>query len=165
MLYNVKNVQQVEIQTNEGNKYRVRIYAHNSNPNAYYALAKDVSIRYSIAPLVKVSGDDIALDGFDRSNGYYAVGIHGFISVPNGSPSEYWDGVKFVSSRPFHLKYVEGSALYENNGIGSSGGYRLSDNIVRQYIKIGYEEMNGEIPGCYQYASYTTILVKPVFDD
>ena len=152
------------IEAVEGEIYRVRIYAHNNNPGAYLALAKDVSVRFNLAKPVRVTGNDIALDGFNSGNGYYAAAVHGFISVSNGTPSEYWDGVKFVSNRPFHLEYITGTATYENSGIGA-GGYRLSDNVVKDYVKIGYDEMNGEIPGCFGYASYTTILVKPVFDD
>lgn len=69
------------IEAEEGEEYRVRIYVHNNNPGSYNAIAKDVSIRFSFPSPVKVTGDDIDLEGFDSSNGYYAEAIHGFISV------------------------------------------------------------------------------------
>lgn len=75
----------------------------------------------------------------------------------------------FESNIPFHLEYVYGSALLENNGIGKNGGKTLSDEIVTKAASnngtlIGYSSLNGEIPGGYQYASYITIKVRVVFD-
>ena len=83
----------------------------------------------------------------------------------------------FTSNSSFHLEYIYGSALLENNGVGA-GGLQLSDDIVTKAssggVLIGYYDyrtnledpviLDGVIPGCYQYASYVTIRVKAVFD-
>ena len=72
--------------------------------------------------------------------------------------------MKFVSNKPFHLEYIQGSALFENNGIGA-GGIRLPDSIVTdEGVMIGFDALDGEIPGCYKYSSYSIIRVYPVFE-
>lgn len=85
------------------------------------------------------------------------VQVNGFISADNASPDEYWDYVNFNSDSSFHLEYVYGSALLENNGVGANGGIKLDDTIVTEATKggvlIGYDDLNGNIPGCYEYAS------------
>ena len=48
-----------------------------------------------------------------------------------------------------------------------SGGITLSDDIVKAKsggVMIGYDALDGRIPGCYQYDNYVTIIVKAVFD-
>ena len=49
-----------------------------------------------------------------------------------------------------------GSAQYNNN----VGVFSLSDDIIINGATLGYTTMNGEIPGCYQYAGVVTINVK-----
>ena len=137
-----------EIKVTPGKTYLVRLYAHNNNPNGEAAVAKDVTTTFGVP------------DTTGRS-----VEVNGFIESSNATPSEYWDYVRFVSDSNFHLEYVRGSALLENNGIGANGGIRLSDDIIEKGVKIGYNALNGEVPGCYQYANYVTIKVKAVADN
>lgn len=155
-----------EIQVEEGETYRVRLYVHNNSPLGMRAVAEDVSVKLLTSDPVHVLTNDLSLDGFDSSNGYHGVSVHGFIDSSNAEPSSYWDGVKFVSNRPFKLKYVPGTALLENNGIGSSqkGAYILNDAIATEKgVPIGYDAINGNIPGCDQYSAYVSIVVMPVF--
>ena len=55
--------------------------------------------------------------------------------------------------------------MLENNGIGK-GGVVLSDDLIQADggILIGYDKLDGRIPGCYQYDGFVTIKVKAVFD-
>ncbi len=154
-----------EIVAEEGCTYLVRLYVHNNGRFSGEDIAEDVSIRFKITDTLNVTGNDVALDGFDSSTGYYGAAVYGYISVPNEEPSMYSDGVKFVSDRPFHLAYIPGTASFENNGIGKKPGYRLDDNIIWNFIPIGYDEMDGRIPADYQYDSFSCITVTPVFDD
>lgn len=138
------------ITVEDGKIYKVRLYVHNNNPNGEDAAAEDVHVSFNIPT------------GSARE-----VQINGFIESSNAVPSMYWDSVNFESDIPFHLEYIYGSALLENNGIGANGGLRLSDKIVSAAsggTLIGYSGLNGRIPGCYQYASYIMIKVKAVFD-
>lgn len=137
-----------DITVQEGKTYLIRLYVHNNNPKGNQAVAKNVRTTFSVP-----------------SKTGKKVEVNGFINSSNATPSEYWDYVNFNSDRNFHLEYVKGSALLENNGIGKKGGKVLSDAIITAGgVQIGYNALNGEVPGCYQYASYVTIKVKPVFD-
>lgn len=136
-----------EITVEDGKTYLVRLYVHNNNPNGTDAIAKDVTTSFNVSTTTGTS-----------------VEVNGFIDSTNATPTSYWDNVVFKSSREFYLDYVEGSALLENNGIGANGGIKLSDDIITSKgAKIGYDSLNGEIPGCYQFASYVTIKVKATF--
>ncbi len=138
-----------EITVEDGQTYIIRLYAHNNNPNGTSAVAKDVTLHYT---LPTTAGTELS--------------VQGAIDSSNASPSRVWDDVVFKSSngQTFYLDYIEGSALYENNGIGKNGGTKLSDDIINQAgVKIGYDKLDGNIPGCFKYDSYTTIKVKAVY--
>lgn len=143
--------------------YLVRLYVHNNG--AAEDIAQDVSVRFMIGNMVAVTENDVMLNGFNSGDGYYCVAVYGFIHAANATPSEYFDGVKFVSNRPFHLEFIPGTARYENNEIGRNPGYILSDDVVTSGVLIGYAEMDGQIPGGYPFDSFTGITVRPVFDD
>ena len=137
-----------EIKAEDGKTYLVRIYTHNNNPNgeAEGAVAKDVTNRFDISTAPGKS-----------------VEVRGYINSSNATPTQYWDNVIFKSDNTFHLEYVKGSALYENNKVGK-GGLKLSDNVTTSGVKIGYSALDGQVPGCFNYDSYTTIKVKVVYD-
>lgn len=135
----------------DGQYYIIRLYVHNNNPNGFDAVAEDVRVSFSIPDISATT-----------------IEVNGFISSSNATPSRYWDHINFNSadSTPFHLEYIQGSALLENNGIGL-GGLTLSDDVINSNgsgVLIGYDALDGKIPGCYQYDNFITILVKAVYD-
>lgn len=139
-----------DVKVEDGKEYIVRMYVHNNNPNGTDAVAENTRVRFNVPT---TSGKEAK--------------INGFITSSNATPSQYVDYVNFTSDTNFHLEYVYGSALMENNGIGANGGIKLSDDIVKSEeagILIGYDALDGKIPGCYQYASYVSIRVKAVYD-
>jgi uncharacterized repeat protein (TIGR01451 family)/LPXTG-motif cell wall-anchored protein len=149
--HGVDNVwQNNEITVEEGKTYIVRLYAHNNNPKGKDAVAKDVAVNFSLGTVVSKEQR-----------------VDGYINSSNATPSKYWDDVVFKSAdgRKFYLDYVEGSALLENNYVGKKPGVKLSDNVVTGGVKIGSDSLNGEVPGCYDFANYITIEVKPVFEN
>ena len=149
--HGVDNVwQNNEITVEEGKTYIVRLYAHNNNPKGKDAVAKDVAVNFSLGTVVSKEQR-----------------VDGYINSSNATPSKYWDDVVFKSAdgRKFYLDYVEGSALLENNYVGKKPGVKLSDNVVTSGVKIGSDSLNGEVPGCYDFANYITIEVKPVFEN
>jgi len=136
------------INVEEGKTYLVRLYYHNNNPNGEKAVAKDVTTSFSLGTVVSTEQR-----------------VDGYITSSNATPSKYWDSVSFKSTdgRKFYLDYVEGSAYLENNGVAVKG-LTLSDSIVTSGVKVGYSALDGNVPGCYKYAGYVTIKVKPVFE-
>lgn len=140
-----------DITVEDGKTYIVRLYVHNNNPNGVDAVAENTKVAFS---LPQESGTKLE--------------INGLITSSNATPSKYWDYINFNSSNgtPFHLEYVQGSALLENNKIGL-GGLTLSDDVVNAKsggVLIGYDALDGRVPGCYQYDNFVTIQVKAVYD-
>lgn len=141
-----------DIAVEDGKYYIIRLYVHNNNPNGQDAVAEDTHVSFSIP------------NEYDKENG--RIQVNGFIDSSNAIPSEYWDYVNFNSEIPFHLEFINNSGLLENNGIGL-GGLILSDDVVKAKsggVLIGYDALDGRVPGCYQYANYVTIKVKVVYD-
>lgn len=147
------------ITVEDGKKYYVRLFVHNNNPGGKGNVA---------------TGTKVAISGIGQSkvneDGQQEVEVNGFIVSDNATPKEYWDYVCFNSDIPFHLEYMYGSAALFNNGIGvGENGYSLSDDIVTKAgsengTLIGYDKLDGNVPGCYEYSNYITICVKAVYD-
>ena len=136
-----------EIEAVDGETYVIRAYVHNNSPKEYDAVAKDVTVNFDIA---QGTGTDVE--------------VQGIVTSSNASPTKYYDSVHFTSDVAFHLEYVAGSALLENNGIGAGGGVALPDAITAGGTLIGYDALDGQVPGCFQFANYVTIEVKVVYD-
>lgn len=136
------------IEVEEGKTYYIRMYCHNNSPWGYDAVAEDVSARFLIP------------SGTGRT-----IVVNGMFQSSNATPKTYWDSVVLTADQPFHLKYLPGSAQLENNGIGGNGGFALSDGIAAgEWTHLGYNVLDGKIPGCYQYDLVLTIQVTPVFE-
>ncbi len=138
-----------EITVEDGKDYIIRLYVHNNNPGGKDAVATGVTTTFAI-------GQESASK----------IEVNGIIETDNASPRDYWDNIIFKSNdgSAFHLEYYAGSGLLENNGIGKNGGIKLDDKLVTEGVKIGYDALDGNVPGCYQYANYVTIKVKAVYD-
>ncbi|MBR6964694.1 hypothetical protein IKH83_00010 [Candidatus Saccharibacteria bacterium] len=137
-----------EITVEDGKEYVISLYVHNNNPKGEDAVAENVAVQISIPK--------------DESG---SIEVNGFIDSSNATPGEYWDNIIFKSAdgSKFHLEYVDGSAAWSSNG-ASNGA--LSDDIVRtiEGVKVGYDKLDGKIPGCYQYSGYASVRVKAVFE-
>jgi len=139
-----------DVDVENGEIYVIRLYVNNNNPNGFDAIAEDVKVAFSIP-----------------STSNRQIQVNGFIESSNASPSEYWDYINFNSNRNFHLEYCYGSAMLYNDGIGQ-GEIALGDEIVTKAsaggVLIGYNALDGCIPGGDAYKSYVTIRVKVVYD-
>src|SRR5574344_73469 len=141
-----------DITVKDGEEYVIRLYVHNNSPKGTDAIAKDVTTKFNLGTVVASTQR-----------------VDGFITSSNASITKYWDSVNFKSAdgSNFYLDYVEGSAYLENNYFGSiskGNAAKLSDNIVDGGTLIGYNKLDGNLPGCYNYAGYVTIHVKAVFE-
>lgn len=145
-----KNVWEPDDVTNvqDGQVYRIRLYAHNNNPYGEEAVAENTRVRFVIP-----------------ATSSRTVKVNGYITADNASPDGYIDYVNFHSDNAFHLEYVKGSATITSNG--AVNGSKLDDSIVNTEngVLIGYNSLDGRIPGCYTYASYIGIDVKVVYDN
>ncbi|MBR2710661.1 DUF11 domain-containing protein [Candidatus Saccharibacteria bacterium] len=129
-----------EITVQDGKTYTIRLYVHNNSPRGVNAIAKGVSANFSLPTTVAKSQTVI-----------------GYLNSSNANPTRYWDEVKLVSSNDFYIEYVKGSAKYTNSKLGTVA---LPDEVIISGATIGYDALNGEIPGCYEYDGQVTIEVK-----
>lgn len=144
-----------EITVEDGKEYIIRLYVHNNNPNGYDGVAENTRVAFDIPQYAAKE-----------------VNVHGYIFTSSGTLKEYWDNVVFKSNngKAFHLEYVNDSALLQNKGIGAGNGIKLSNDIVEKAaskhgVLIGFDALDGRIPGCYRFSSQVTIRVKAVFDN
>ena len=124
-----------------GKEYYVRMYVHNNAASNLNLVAENVVAKLNVPTTTAKT-----------------VTVQGQVSASNAKPNTVWDEATFSSDNDFNLAYVAGSALFENNGMGTT---KLPDSIVNNTgAKLGYDKLDGKIPGCFQYAGYVTVKVK-----
>ena len=129
------------IKVQNGKEYYVRMYVHNNAASNLNLVAENVVAKLNVPTTTAKN-----------------VTVQGQISASNAKPNTVWDEATFSSDNDFNLAYVAGSALFENNGMGTT---KLPDSIVNNTgAKLGYDKLDGKIPGCFQYAGYVTVKVK-----
>lgn len=148
-----------EIIAEDGETYLIRLYVHNNSSGGMNSVAEDTKVRFYV-PCGSASSQT----------------VNGWLTSSNAAPTEYSDTVVFKSESgtPFSLQYVYGSALLENGGFAKGDGVILPDSITNQgnptnnvedeWVLIGYDALNGKIPGCYKYINYVSIMVRVVYD-
>ena len=125
------------IDVEDGETYTIRLYVHN---NSIEKVAKGVGVSFALPTAVAKSQT-----------------IVGYLDADAPvTPTRYFDEVTLKSSDDFYIEYVKGSAQYRNE----KGTFKLADTIINGKTLIGYESMNGEIPGCFKYDGEVTIQVK-----
>ena len=124
-----------------GKEYYVRMYVHNNAASNLNLVAENVVAKLNVPTTTAKN-----------------VTVQGQISASNAKPNTVWDDATFSSDNDFNLAYISGSALFENNGMSTT---KLPDSIVNNTgAKLGYDKLDGKIPGCFQYAGYVTVKVK-----
>ena len=137
-----------EVTAQPGKEYIVRMYVHNNAADQLNLVARNVR---AMANVPTTTGK--------------SVSIQSTVSADNATPQKVWDDVKVVSDKNFNLVYVPGSATFHNNSVAKApGGVALPDSIVTSTgAQLGYDQMDGNIPGCYEYSGYVYFKVKPQF--
>lgn len=160
-----------QIEAEDGQTYVIRLYAHNNNPNGEQAVSENTKVSFVGLNDKSTLQEVEVVDETGKATGEKVmkqqIEVNGKITSSNANPQRYWDYVNFQSDVPFHLEYVYGSAFLENNGIGAEESYSLSDDIMDEEnggVLIGYNAMDGRIPGGYEYACHITIRVKVIYD-
>lgn len=135
-----------DVNAQEGKEYIVRMYVHNDAARNLNLVAENVTAKVNLPTTTGKS-----------------IQVNGFINSTNADPVEVYDHATFNSSEDFNLSYVPGSLKYENNVFGTAG-VPLSESIFTSAgAKLGYDKLDGRIPGCLEYAGYVSFKVKPQF--
>lgn len=123
----------------------MRMYVHNNANSSTNASGKGVARNTKVR---------IALPENEGS----ALRSVGYISADNATPRVVEDTVDLTSTESFRIDYKPGSAIIYNNG--PLNGSKISDSVVTTGAPIGYDALNGNLPGCFEYEAVIEITVK-----
>jgi hypothetical protein len=130
----------------KGKEYTVRMYVHNNAASNLNLVAENVTAKFNLPTTTAKS-----------------IQVDGFLDASNAIPTEVYDSATFTSSEDFNLAYVSGSLKLENNSFGASSVVLPESIFTSTGALLGYDKLDGKIPGCFQYAGYVTFNVKPQF--
>lgn len=138
------NVWYDNMKVQEGKEYFVRMYVHNNAATSLNLVAENVTASVNLPTTTGKS-----------------IQVTGYINSSNASPKEVYDHATFTGDKNFNLAYVKSSLKYENNAFGPNGVALPESIFTSAGAKLGYDKLDGKIPGCFQYAGYVTFKVKP----
>ncbi|MGB3024160.1 MAG: hypothetical protein WBB39_05145 [Candidatus Saccharimonadales bacterium] len=131
-----------------GKEYVVYMYYHNNaaaNLNASgTGVANGAYAKAELPAVIKKGADTKAV---------------GRVGATNANPLEVYDDITFRNSTAgdIVLRYVSGSTTIHN--FGKTNGAVLPDTILSGGIKLGYDALDGSLPGCNEFAGYITFRV------
>ncbi|HET6746955.1 MAG TPA: isopeptide-forming domain-containing fimbrial protein [Candidatus Saccharimonadales bacterium] len=129
-----------------GKEYVVRMYVHNNAASSLNLVAQNVTAKVNLP-----------------TNTAKSLQVNGFINSTNASPQEVYDHAVMNSDKDFNLAYQAGTLKYFTNASGANG-FDIPESVFTSAgAKLGYDKLDGKIPGCFQYAGYLTFVVKPQF--
>lgn len=138
--------QDSEINVEPGKTYTVRMYVHNNAHQDLNLVANNTRLKANVPT---TTGTQVQIDGF--------------ITADNASPREVWDDVVLKSDKRFNIAYAgyNGGAPRYFNNVNPSNGFELSNSIVTsEGALIGYENMDGNVPGCFKYDGIALFDIK-----
>lgn len=134
-----------------GEEVEVRVFVHNNANQAtndaahnYLGVARNTRVKVTVP-----SG---------QANGFSVVG---YVHADNATPRDVFDSTVFKNDQQaFSLSYVPGSARAYNGA--HPNGIAVSDEIVTSAngAPIGFNDMNGEVPGCFEFQSVVIIKLR-----
>ena len=135
-----------------GNEYEVYVFYHNdaaSNLNDaahnYKGIATGAYMKAELPASVAAGSTGT---------------INGYVGASNSSPSQVWDEatIKNTTGGAMDIRIESGSAKITNNG--KTNGKTLPDAIFSSGTPLGYDALDGKVPGCTQYSGYVTYRFK-----
>lgn len=130
------------VNVENGKEYWVQMYVHNNAASNLNLVAENVRVTAAVP-----------------NNTAKNITVEGFVDSSNASPTQIWDQAIFNSDKDFNLTYVPGSAALYNKA--APNGMAMSDSIVSAGgAPVGYDKLDGKLPGCFQYAGYVNFKVK-----
>ncbi len=132
-----------EATVQDGKEYSVKMIVHNNAADHLNLVATNTRVNADVPTTTSTSQT-----------------IQGAVMADNASPQKIWDHVVLKSDKRFNVALVPGSARYFNN-INNTTGFPLTDSIASaDGVQVGYETMNGNIPGCFKYSGFVYFKVK-----
>lgn len=132
-----------------GQTYDVMVYYHNNAASGLNAsgagIARDVMLRMQMEAKVAANS---------------STKVSGFITSSNAKPTEVYDSANLTntSGGTMDLSFVAGSAKVTSNG--AVNGATLPNNVFTTGTPLGFDALNGTLPGCNEFAGYVIFQVK-----
>lgn len=128
-----------------GNEYVVYMYFHNNAAENLNLVAKGSYAKTSIPAVVAKNSN---------------ANLVGYVGANNSSPLEVWDEAKLnnPTNGDMAMRFVPDSATIHS--FGAVDGATMSDSIISTGAPIGYSSLNGDVPGCNEFAGYVTFRIK-----
>lgn len=136
-----------KINIKEGKQYTVFMYFHNNADEGLNLIARNTRARVQLPKLAKAGQD---------------TRITGFISADNAQPGQVWDEVYVKADKNLTIQYIPDSAKIVSKG--AVNGKTLSNELFSNGALLGYYSLNGEVPGCHNYAGYLTFDFRVIGD-
>ena len=136
-----------KIQLQPGKEYEVYTYVHNNAKDSLNesgkGIALDVRLKAQVPATLK-AGEESA--------------VVSTISALNSNPKSVWDEAYISSSSAVALRYVPSSAKFHSNG--KANGSTLATSMFTNGTFLGYNSLDGIMPGCTQYSAYVIYKIK-----
>ena len=127
----------------DGQEITLQMYVHNNAASNLNLKALNTTVRVALP-----------------TTGSRTQTVTGYISADNATPGTVSDTLDLTGANngSFELEYIPGSAEFTNNVF--KNGTPLADSIVTTGALVGYDKMDGVIPGCTEYSGWVTLKVK-----
>ena len=136
------------IKLQPGKEYEVYSYYHNNAKSSLNAsgkgIAENVRMAAQVPSVVKKGERGI---------------VSTTITADNANPKKVWDEAYVTTDSTVALSYVPNSARIHNNGKTNGNGI-ASSLFSTTGTFLGYNELNGLLPGCNEYAGYVIYKLK-----
>jgi len=148
----------------DGHEYVINMYYHNNASttlndaaHGYAGIAHGAYVKAEIPAVVPKGSTGTIAEGYIGASNAVIKDTSGNV-IPGAK--EVWDEVKFknTSGSDMSLAYVPGSTTIHN--FGKTNGMALADSIVTSGATIGFDAINGDIPGCNEFSGFVTFRVK-----
>lgn len=138
-----------------GKEYEVYVYYHNnaksslnSKENSYRGIALDAKLKTVVPAKLKVG---------------QKAQVMAEISARNSRPQKVWDHATVIGTgHDVELRYVQGSAKITTKG-AVNNQILSGENLFGAGTNLGYDNLNGMLPGCDQYSGVITYRFKADF--
>ena len=120
-----------------GKEYQGYVYFHNNAAANLNLVAQNTTMRVELPAVV---------DGSATTNA--------FVRASNASPVEVFDDTTLTAKSTVALRMVPGSATIHSRG--AVNGQKLSDSLITDGVSLGYNKLDGKLPGCNEFAGYVT---------
>lgn len=134
-----------------GKDYVGYVYFHN---NAAKNLNDEAHDKVGVATGTKLR---IAMPGGVEADGE-KTGLSAFIYADNATPKQVFDDAFLESDVDVALRYIPGSAKIASKG--AVNGQTLPDSLIDNGTPLGYDSLNGILPGCDEFSGYVTFKFR-----